>query len=337
QHVLLIDLDPQANASSGLGVDSELLEASMYDLLVDTRAAPGAITDIVRQVTPTLDLAPATVALCAVEQLLAGQDERELCLKKHLESVAHLYDYIIIDCPPSLGLLTFNALVAARELIIPFETSCYAYQGVEKLLETVALLKDELGHRLEYHILPSMIDAKTRFARELLRKINADYPGHVLTTCIHQAIKLKEAAAKGKPITRYRSRKSRAFQDFHNLACEIQNLNMLSIMKQRKLDFDTHRFPLQMTSGIYFALQDAHASEVHLVGDFNNWKVGEDSRLVSDGFGGWRKFVPLVAGTSYRYKYFIDGEWLPDSNNPHHEPSPYGGHDSVITVEQPQG
>jgi chromosome partitioning protein len=332
ENVLLIDLDPQGHTSLGLGVDIENLEAGMYDVMAAKDNGSSSIENTICHLNSKLDLAPTNVSLCAIEQMLAGKEGREFRLKKQLKHISELYNYIIIDCPPSLGLLTFNALLAADELIIPVESSLYSFQGVGKLLETVALLKEELGHTLDYYILFSMFEGRTKFSRELLDKTIDTYGDHVLNTKINYTIKLKEAANKGKPITRYRSKRSRAFKDFFNLACEIENLKILNKISNIKLDVADFQLPLKMTNGIYFAIQNKNASNVHVVGNFNNWKANEESRLRSDGFGGWRKFIGLQPGSRYHYKYLVDGEWVEDHNNPRREPSPYGGFNSIIEI-----
>jgi 1,4-alpha-glucan branching enzyme len=117
------------------------------------------------------------------------------------------------------------------------------------------------------------------------------------------------------------------------LACEIQNLKILSKIQKMKLDFSNSHFPLKLANGVYFAIQNENAFDVHIVGDFNNWKVSWDSRLNPDGFGGWRKFISLKPGTEYHYKYLVDGEWEEDHNNPDRELSPYGGFNSKVELE----
>ena len=352
QNVLLIDLDPQGHASLGLGCDIEKLEAGMYDVLAGKKDGSISISDITQKINDNLDLAPTNSSLNALEELSAGKVGREFLLKNRLKPSKKLYEYIIIDCPPNLGLLTFNALLAAEELIIPFESSLFSFQGVGKLLESVTLLKEELGHKLDYYILFSMFENRTRFSRELLRKTIVKYKGKVLNNKINYTVKLKEAAGKGKPITSYRSKESTAFKDFYslarevqklkilsnvhrdfyNMAREIQDLKMLTSIHKMKLDFSKFQFPLKLENGAYFALQNEKAADVHIVGDFNNWEVNGESKLNPDGFGGWRKYISLSPGTTYRYKFLIDGEWKEDHMNPAQEPSSDGGFNSVIEM-----
>jgi chromosome partitioning protein len=333
EHVLLVDFDPQGHASLGLGVDGGRLEKSMYNVLTEAPDERAALDDVVQHAGAALDLAPASVALCALEQELAGRNGRELRLKRALKAVEHVYDFIIIDCPPSLGLLTFNALIAANELIIPLECSSYALQGAARLLDTVALIRHELEHDLEHYIVFSMVDRATRFSRAMMRTTLDAYPGRVLHTRIEYTVRIKESAARGRPVTHSRSRRSRAWRNFYSLACEIQSLKRLAEIHCMRLDFSASKFPLQLHSGVCFALQNEQARDVYVLGDFNNWKAGEESRLLPDGFGGWRKFVPLLPGVSYQYKYCVDGAWVDDQNNPCREPSPYGGYNSVIALE----
>lgn len=351
EKVLLIDLDPQGHASLGLGCNIDQLKAGMYDVLADKKKGGITIADIVCEINDNLDLAPTNNVLCSLEELLAGKVGREFYLKNRLKPIENSYDYIIIDCPPNIGLLTSNALLAASELIIPFESSIFSFHGVKQLLETVDSLKEELGHALDYYILFSMFENRTRFSRELLRKTIVQYRGKVLNNKISYTIKLKEAAGKGKPITKYRSKKYSAFKDFYNLArevkklkilsnvhkdfynmaLEIKDLKMLTSIHKLKLDFSKFQFPLKMANGVYFATQNENASEVHLVGDFNNWEINGDSKLNSDGFGGWRKYVSLKPG-KYQYKFVVDNEWEEDGSNHNRVLSTEGGFNSVVEL-----
>jgi chromosome partitioning protein len=162
--VLLIDLDPQAHSTLALGIEPETLSENLYEVLVETPGSPGAarLPEVIRPWSDQLHVAPSGIVLSALEQKLTGEkaEQRTERLASALESVADRYDWCLIDCPPNVGVLTFNALRAAREVIIPLETSDFAIHGVQKLLETIALLTERIGHHLEVRDAPVMPAAR---------------------------------------------------------------------------------------------------------------------------------------------------------------------------------
>ncbi|MEN8158789.1 MAG: AAA family ATPase, partial [Myxococcota bacterium] len=151
--VLLVDLDPQAHSTLALGIEPETLSENLYEVLVETPGSPGAarLGEVIRPWNDQLHVAPSGIVLSALEQKLTSEkaEQRTERLTAALESVADRYDWCLIDCPPNVGVLTFNALRAAREVIVPLETSDFAIHGVQKLLETIALLTERIGHHLE--------------------------------------------------------------------------------------------------------------------------------------------------------------------------------------------
>lgn len=217
--VLLIDLDPQGHSSSGLNIQENMIELGMFDVF--TKQA--SMADIIKlQVCPGLDLAPTTVRLSAVEQYLSGTFERERQLRYHIEQLSppFVYDFIIIDCPPHLGLLVFNALMASQEVIVPIEPSSFSLQGIDKLLETVTLLKENAHHMLKVMALPTLYNHHNHFSREILKQIQEKFGEMTLKTVIRQNVKLKEAAQKGLPIGKY-GPESFGAEDYQKLAFEL--------------------------------------------------------------------------------------------------------------------
>ncbi|HXN06874.1 MAG TPA: ParA family protein [Nitrospiria bacterium] len=217
--VLLIDLDPQGHSSSGLNIQENMIELGMFDVF--TKQA--SLADIIKlQVCPGLDVAPTTVRLSAVEQYLSGTFERERQLRYHIEQLSQpfVYDFIIIDCPPHLGLLVFNALMASQEVIVPIEPSSFSLQGIDKLLETITLLKENAHHILKVMALPTLYNHHNHFAREILKQIREKFGEMTLKTVIRQNVKLKEAAQKGLPIGEY-GPDSFGAEDYQKLAFEL--------------------------------------------------------------------------------------------------------------------
>ncbi len=219
--VLLIDLDPQAHATLALGVDADRLEENLYEVLAEPEAG-ARLADVVVPVTERLHLAPSGIVLSALEQKLAAEraDARTERLAAALRSVEGRYDLVLIDCPPNVGLLTFNALRAASEVIIPLETSFFAIHGVEKLLETISLLADRVRHDARVRILPTLFDGRTRYARETLAEIRRIYGDLCFDTVIRGNVKLREAARRGLPIVRYAASANGAV-DYGALAVEL--------------------------------------------------------------------------------------------------------------------
>ncbi|MCD4691040.1 AAA family ATPase, partial [bacterium] len=169
RRVLLVDMDPQSHASIGLGVDTEYLNSSTYDVLMTPTTA---ISDVAVQTSDTLDVVPSNVVLSAVEQQLSGQPDRENRLRRKLDAVQDQYDYVLVDCPPSVGLLTFNAIVACREAIVVMEPSYYALHGAMKVMDSIGLVREQLGLRKRVRILLTMFDRRTKFSQEFLREAN---------------------------------------------------------------------------------------------------------------------------------------------------------------------
>jgi chromosome partitioning protein len=171
--VLVIDLDPQAHATLALGVDPDKVDENLYEVLAEPEGS-GQLREIILEVGENLDLAPSGIVLSALEQKLASErvESRTERLSAALDSLPErTYDYALIDCPPNVGVLTFNALRAAGEVIIPLETSRFAIHGVEKLLETIALLTERIGHDLTVRILTTLYDGRTRCSRTTLAQI----------------------------------------------------------------------------------------------------------------------------------------------------------------------
>ena len=201
KQVLLVDLDPQGNSTSGLGIEKSELENCVYNVLLDDVPIEEAI---IPDVCEGLDLLPATINLAGAEVELVSEIARENRLKDAVGSMRGKYDYILIDCPPSLGLLTVNSLVAADKLIIPIQTEFYALEGVTKLLESMKRVKTRLNPTLDiFGILLTMYDGRTTLSRQVAAEVNNYFGDKVFETIIPRTVKLSEAPSYGIPITQY--------------------------------------------------------------------------------------------------------------------------------------
>jgi chromosome partitioning protein len=228
RHVLLIDLDPQANATVSLGVDPGRLTRTIYQVLIDDPLEGGTATDlqsvIVTSNVPNLEIAPSSIDLAAAELELSARIGRENSLRKKILPIRDRYDYILIDTPPSLGLLTLNALVACEEIIIPIQTHYYALLGMRQLLRTLKVVREEVGHQIEIAgVVPTMYDARTSISKEIIQGIRDYFGDKVFQSAIHFNIKLVESSMAGVPVFVH-MRASRGAQEYMNLAKEVMAL-----------------------------------------------------------------------------------------------------------------
>ncbi len=201
QRTLLIDIDPQANSTSGLGYDKSSVNSSIYDVLCNGVPIPEAQikTDI-----EYLSLLPSHINLVGAEIELVAQSDREFILKKAIGAVSELYDFVIVDCPPSLGLLTLNTLTAANSVIIPIQCEYYALEGLGQLMNTIGLVQKQLNPELEIHgILLTMYDGRLNLSRQVEQEARKYFSDKVYETVITRNVRLSEAPSFGKPIILY--------------------------------------------------------------------------------------------------------------------------------------
>lgn len=330
--VIVIDMDPQAHATIGLGVDPETVDENLYEVLASDGDSAASLDEVLVDAGENIQVAPSGVILSALEQKLAaeGASNRTDRLATAIESLQDQVDFILIDCPPNVGVLTFNALRAAQEVIVPLETSYYAMHGVSKLLETLALLEDRISHSLKIRILPTLFDGRTRFAKRALTEIRETYKDLVFDTVIRQNVRLREAAQRGKPVSRL-DKRSYGFVDYMSLALEI--LFDREEQPEEVVPVELSEPPTEEIGekGVVFAYKSTAARDVQLAGDFNNWvpDKGVETRQGPDGT--WEKIVRLGPGV-YQYRYFVDGEWQPDPSNPRRVEGPAGGVNSVLII-----
>lgn len=198
RRTLLVDLDPQGNATTGLGVDKSGLHPTVYHALVTGEPAEKAIRETS---LPNLRLLPSDIDLVGAEIELVGLDRREHRLRAALAGVTAAYDYVIIDCPPSLGLLTINALVAADHVLVPLQCEFYALEGLTHLLKTVKLVKERLNPGLRVAgIVLTMFDGRTSLALQIRDEVRQYFPGEIFETVIPRNVRLTEAPSHGKPV-----------------------------------------------------------------------------------------------------------------------------------------
>ena len=220
--VLLIDADPQANATSGLGIDVDEVSTGTYQLLEHTTNAKEAI---VKTETPNLDIIPAHIDLVAIEIELVDKDEREYMLKKALEEVKDDYDFILIDCAPSLGLLTLNALTAADAVIIPIQCEYFALEGLGKLLNTIKSVQKVHNPTLDIEgLLLTMYDSRLRLSNQVVEEVQKHFNNMVFETIIQRNVRLSEAPSYGESIINYDA-SSKGANNYLSLAKELINKN----------------------------------------------------------------------------------------------------------------
>ena len=211
--VLTIDMDPQGNTTSGLGVDKNNVENTLYELLLGEAETKNTI---VKDVVENVDLIPSNVNLSGAEIELIGVDEKEYILKKIIDKVRRKYDYIIIDCPPSLNMLTINALTAANSVLVPIQCEYYALEGLSQLIHTIDLVKDRLNKKLV------MYDARTNLSLQVVENVKDNLQQNIYKTIIPRNVRLAEAPSYGQPITLYDT-KSAGAEAYRLLAEEVIN------------------------------------------------------------------------------------------------------------------
>jgi chromosome partitioning protein len=216
--VLLCDFDPQANATSGLGVDKRKIKYSVYDVTINDVPAQQAIVS-----TKYGDVLPAAADLAGATVELIGADNRERVLEKALLSVKDQYDLIFVDCPPSLEMLTLNGLCAADAILVPVQCEYYALEGLSDLMSTLRMVKKRLNPRLEiFGVALTMFDGRTNFSTQVAQEVRRHFPGKVFSSVIPRNIRLAEAPSHGIPVTVY-DRASRGAKAYKAMAEEIKN------------------------------------------------------------------------------------------------------------------
>ncbi len=343
RRVLLVDMDPQGHATLGLLTDAAQPSRTMYEVfLPDAGRPPTGLGDVIRPVRENLDVAPSDILLSAIPETLAGRVGREDILSEAMASVEGRYDYVIVDCPPNVGLLTFNALKACSEAIVPMDPSFFSLHGLGKLLETIEVLAKETDHHIAVRALVTLYSGRSAFAKAVLDEIRRHLDGRHFETVIRYSVKLAEAASHGVPIAHY-SRDCVGFDDYRALAAEV--LQQEAAMRKRERvtikrnatgasardDGAGSSVPAVTPEGVMFTIEAPDAERVQLAGDFNNWTLDGNDMEAMDGV--WKKVVKLPPGR-YRYRYVVDGRWQNDPLNATVEPSPYGGEDSVLVMDE---
>lgn len=216
--VLVVDFDPQGNSTSGYGIEKEDLEQDIYDVILHD----GSIEDIIMETCQKgVYIAPATIQLATAEIELVSTENRESVLKKAIASVKDEFDYVLIDCPPSLGLLTINALVAADSLLIPIQCEYYALEGVAKLLESMQMVKKRMNPSLDiFGVVMTMYDSRTTLSKQVVDEVQSYFGKKMFKTIIPRNVKLSEAPSHGLPVTKY-ARVSKGSLAYAKLAREV--------------------------------------------------------------------------------------------------------------------
>jgi len=331
QKVLLIDLDPQAHASFGLGLDTSESNSTIYNVMTGAKEKKKPIEEVIVSFNENLDLVPSHILLSTIEQEFRDKPDSVSRLHKTLQGLPDIYDYVIIDSPPSLGFLTFSALRASDQTVIPIETSCFSVMGLNKLLGMTELIKLKLNHTIKVNGLLTLYDKRVRYTQKIYDQIGKYFKDNLFNTIIGVNVALKEAASFGRPVIDY-NKYSKGSKDYLSLAEEM-------ILEDGDGDVSQfYRKSGQMISQtknvlVKFSIDWPDARYVYIVGDFNDWKLTDSSRLDStkkQGF--WEKRVTLKPG-KYKYKYVVDGRWIQDPDNSKTELNPFGSLDSVLTVE----
>ena len=216
--VLAIDIDPQGNTTSGLGVDKNNVENTLYELLLGEAEAKDTI---VKDVVENVDLIPSNVNLSGAEIELIGVDEKEYIMKKIIDKVRRKYDYIIMDCPPSLNMLTINALTAANSVLVPIQCEYYALEGLSQLIHTIELVKERLNKKLVMEgVVFTMYDARTNLSLQVVENVKDNLQQNIYKTIIPRNVRLAEAPSYGMPINYYDKRSTGA-ESYRLLADEV--------------------------------------------------------------------------------------------------------------------
>lgn len=330
QSVLLIDLDPQGHATLGVNIKHADIQVDMYNVLTPQLEKKVRLDEVILPISRNFDLAPATILLSAIEQELSGKPEREAKLFQAISLMVNkkAYDYIIIDCPPSLGLLTFNALRTAQEVIAPVETSIYSVEGITKLMDIVGLIGNRLKSKIPTKALLTMFDKRTKFSGEIKNKLTNLMAGNVFKTVIHNNVRLREAVNYGMPVIVY-DKRSRGAGDYLDLAKEVIKPDSVIAKKN---DIKNSEAPKLLPDGVLFSLDAPEAASVQIAGDFNDWVAAGESTLETTRKGIWAKVCRLNPGR-YRYKFVIDGQWVIDPNNPNVETDAAGNMNSFVEIK----
>ena len=345
KRTLIIDLDPQAHASFGLGVNNQSMDRSTYNILTDNADKARTIQDCIVQVSPNLDIVASNILLSTLEQELKDKEDAVSKLHQVLSSGQLDYQYIVIDCPPSLGFLTFNALRAADQIVVPIDMSAFSLMGVGKLLGMLELIKMKIQHAPQVNAVATLFDRRTKYSQVMYDEIATFFRNQMLSTIVRLNVDLKKAAAKGQSVVRF-NRESIGAADYTALAQELlradgalefeQALQETQAVAEPKPVLNEPRHtdesgaPRQQEAA--FNIDAPNAKDVYVVGDFNHWKINEESRLSRLESGRWEKQVGLPAGR-YKYKFVVDGEWVLDAQNAEREQNSYGTFDSIIQLQ----
>lgn len=336
RRVLLIDMDPQGHSTLGYNIKTEEIGLSIYHVLRE-----GLLLDdvILSTHVQNVSLAPANVVLFTIEQDIAFFSEKESRLQNAIGKLKKKFDYIIIDCPPNLGLLSINALRASGEVIIPLDASFFSLHGLSRLLEIIAMLKRHTGHNIETFILPTMFDRRSRFAREVLDEVRNHFNGIIFSTPVRQCSKLRESASFGVPICEH-APNSIGHWDYAGMADEVlmqedpatyeapvavmeSSINVIPEKVKR---------PARKDHGHIFVYRDPKAADVKIAGDFNNWIPDKGVVTSREKDGTWKKVIKIPPG-AYQYKFCIDGDWKEDPGNPNTVSNRYGSYNSLVVID----
>ncbi|MCK4993643.1 MAG: AAA family ATPase [Candidatus Omnitrophica bacterium] len=347
KNVLLIDLDPQGHATLGLNVKPQELSKTMYNVLTPSTQSKARLDEIIIPITEKLDLAPANIMLSAIEQELSGKPEREAKLMQAISLMvtSKTYDYVIIDCSPSLGLLTFNGLRASNELISPVETGFYSLHGISRLLEIVKLISKQLNCKIQVNALVTMFDRRTKFSHEVKEEIGKYFSGCVYKTLINNNVKLKEASSYGLPVITYNKR-CRGAEDYTMLAKEVvaqekakKTVNVAAQAKEAQNQKQENNAVAPTTpqasvakKGAVFTFYAEDAKHVGIAGDFNDWVSSTQEQMENIEKGVWARVLHLDPG-KYQYKFVVDGKWIIDPKNPKIERDLSGNVNSLLEIK----
>ncbi len=326
--VLLVDLDPQGHATVGLGVSASEEQPSLSEVLFHTplTGVGPTIEQAVVAARRGLDLVPSNLGLAAIEPRLASVPGREERLSEHLAELVTGWDVIFLDCPPNLGLLTINALVAAREALIPFEPSPFALQGAERVLETLEIVKEQTGHKIVPRLLPVMVAARDRYAQLALAQMRDAHPGMLIPAPIRRSILFARSAACGKGIGEIAPR-ARAWRDYQEAAATTAAMweDARALLRPRFAGLCV------VEGGVSFTHPDLRPDEIRLAGEFNGWVPDGGVETIQGEKGRWRKFLAVEPGR-YEYKFVFEEKWMPDPGNPRRIRNNHGTHNSLIDV-----